>query len=373
MRSQIVQVKQWALGLVRVMVVRLCAAVGVEVVRPGWRQIPAGRIDIDPALVNSLKTPAALTMAVIYAVIDAWNRSNERAGKRDHLKDGRWWSWGWPKYWTTRSVPFMAARTWERNVQRLVEAGLLQVGTMHGQPAYSAIGYRVTGVGQLDIFDGQSVEGVRQLVNEVGQSVVYTTDKLTIPKHFNLSTSTAARRKRVNPNAAAAEFRKTTLGDFDGDQISETAQDGAAWRDEGEQPSADRRNPHPLAPSPFHREGEPARNWDTTLNASTLADGYGSTEYDDATQDGYDTKEIEAFFNGCSRDEVRQMVAAHGRARVGEVIEAVRAKDGVNNPPGLARSLLAKEARTGWTFPPRKGEQDGKRYVSGKYADFIES
>lgn len=367
MQSQIVQVKQLALGLVRVMVVRLCAAVGVEVVRPGWRQIPAGRIDIDPALVNSLKTPAALTMAVIYAVIDAWNRSNERAFKRDHFKDGRWWSWGWPKYWTTRSVPFMAARTWERNVQRLVEAGLLHVGTMHGQPAYSAISYRVTGVGQLDIFDGQSVEGVRQLVNEVGQSVVYTTDKLTIPKHFNLSTSTAARRKRVNPNAAAAEFPKTTLGDFDGDQIPETAQDGNAWRDEGEQPSADKRGKTPPG------SALPPRDWDTTLNASTLADGYGTTEYDDATADGYDTKEIEAFFSGCSRDEVRQLVAAHGRARVDEVIEAVRAKDGVNNPPGLARSLLAKEARTGWKFPPRKGEQDGKRYVSGKYADFIES
>jgi len=81
-------------------------------------------------------------------------------------------------------------------------------------------------------------------------------------------------------------------------------------------------------------------------------------------------EDLKAFFNGSSPAEIERMIQTYGRERIMAVIHEVRLDGSARTPPALVIHKLRSGARAAWTWPERT--QDASKYLTGKYAAFIE-
>lgn len=354
--------------------------VGLELMKPGCRQIPAQHVSFDPALATVFKSA---DRAIVFGIIDQWNQSNARHSKREYFHDGRWWTA--PRgdtWWVNKSAPWMSARTWKRCAADLEATEMLKARLVNGQRVYSTEPYEQTGTRQFVLWGGQNAEGGGQIAVRGRQ----------IADHNSSNTESLFDRiwKRTAAPAHAGRIGAVAVfntPDPEKNFISGETPDAAAIRDEDETEAAQRRAER--RPSPPSSATPPTawRTGETTLGDSTLDDADGTTEFDDVTREGEDTptlplprvqgrdgadiEELRLFFTGCSADQVQEMIDRHGAARIHSTIARVRGQQNVANPPGLVRALLAMGGGGAWQYP-RCERDEGKRYISGKYADFVE-
>ncbi len=341
--------------------------VGLELMKPGCRQIPAQHVSFDPALATVFKSA---DRAIVFGIIDQWNQSNARHSKREYFHDGRWWTA--PRgdtWWVNKSAPWMSARTWKRCAADLEATEMLKVRLVNGQRVYSTEPYEQTGTRQFVLWGGQIADGGGQIAVRGRQIADHNrSNKESVFDRIWKKTTTPAQAGRIG---AVAVFHTP---DPENNFINGESPDAAAIRDEDETAAAQRRAEGRQSPPSSAPPPTTWRTGDTTVGDSTLDDADGSTEFDDVTREGTDTAEIDTlrlFFTGCSADQVREMIDRHGVARIHSTIARVRGQQNVANPPGLVRALLAMGGGGPWQYP-RCERDEGKRYISGKYADFVE-
>lgn len=81
--------------------------------------------------------------------------------------------------------------------------------------------------------------------------------------------------------------------------------------------------------------------------------------------------DLKAFFNACKAGELEALIERHGVDVIRATIDSVRLLPNVDNPPGMVRHKLGLGALPAWKWPARS-EDDASRYITGKYADFIQ-
>lgn len=365
----------------RAAVIWLAGWAGVEVVRSGWRQVPMSRVDFDPALAEHFKSA---DRAIVYALIDKWNRWNEKHGKRDHYKDGRWWSWGSHRWWVQRFAPWMSERTWGRCIGDLVGAGLLARRFEGEQPSYSAIGYTFDETRQLELFDAQFVTRGRQIAaqgGQIGDPTIGNRFKESKPS-TNRKTTTPSARARKTADAVVATFPVPAeiIGEGrDNPPEAEAREREEDGRDEAMEAlrvgsRAQTSPPVPPPPSSLDR--------DRTAQIETVEAMPSATAIDEVTAEGGDTQELMGFFTGFGAETVRDLKAKHGTDRIYAVIGAVQQEGWAKNPPGAVLTRLRAGAKGGAPNFPQKRDpatvdewlrgREGAKYITGKYADFID-
>jgi hypothetical protein len=108
--------------------------------------------------------------------------------------------------------------------------------------------------------------------------------------------------------------------------------------------------------------------------------------------DDCEVEELQAFFTGCTKQEIREMLGQHGADKIYATIKAVVANPNTRDAPALARWQLGYGVGGQWRVPRqvddnksiqdsyavinarlmRQREQDSQRYITGAYAEFIE-
>lgn len=371
------QVRAWWTVWARAVVMWLCGRTGVEVVRPNWRQIPAGRADFDPALAaffKASKKKNAVTLAAAYAVIDNWNRSNAR-----RREDER--TYGSDSDYTRRWVPWLDRKVWGRTVDELSSLKLVEISTKRGRPAFRALGYEVQGDGQLRLWGGHDVQ-------TGGQNVHPSIENRTILKSSTPKKPTAA---MAEAKAAAAADGFLVFPKFKVRSWAEVQQEAAELRELGEgvddlllasqrtdaaprpyppvasPPFPGTKNPHPIL------SRLPCGKLSPALTPNT-GEGENDTAVDEEATQADEMAGLRLFFTGLTREGVEALVDKHGLATIQAHIRGVKGRTGVDNPPGLVLSNLRKGGAAQWQYPGGGGhyaEGDGRAYVTGKYADFI--
>lgn len=352
-----------------VMLNHLAAAMGwqvvaleAELVQHGWRQIPDGHQSFDPALAEHFKTLKMkngkhINLAVSYSVVAKWNRSNVRRGQSE-------WTYGSDKHYADKYTD-VHRTTWGQHMDDLAKLGLVLVSEMKGRPAYKVVPYQFDEGGKL-VFHAQggandAQKDVRHAQGGANHAHPITESSKTEKSdkgNYQKSSSTPAR-------AAADDLQTKPPGVIDDVKAQAPEVRPVDASDEGEDELWKQRPPanlpRPIPPS----SAAPPFPDDTTAQNSTLDELAEATEPDI-------TEELQAFFTGCTVEQVQEMLTRHGRPKILETIKAAVRQTNATNPPGLVRFQLGYGRGGEWRLPNVQPEQDTQRYITGKYADFIE-
>lgn len=349
------------LGWLRALTLRLAQFVGMDLLKPGCRQIPADHLSFDPALAAAFRSA---DRAIAYAVLAQWTESNARRDKRDCFRDGQWWTLPRTQRWWLTQVPWLSSRSWKRATDDLAAAGLLRIEKLRGQIVYAAVAYGTQTTRQIGLLDGQTCVVSRQIIQSdrqfADQNLYSESAFQRIWKRIKTTTTPAKAAVAVFPNPSWGKevFQIPEIPDAKAAAVAEAA-------DKQEVPPRPHRRarlPDRPAPPPKPATGETTEH-DPDGDTSDVLE---STQ-NDAARDGEEA--LEQFFSGMARQEVRALVRRHGAPRIREVIEQVRKQENVRNPPGLTLKLLANEARERWQWPGSSATS----YSGGAYADFIQS
>lgn len=326
-----------------------------ELVRDGWRQIPDGHQSFDPALADYFRTQKMrngkhINLAVSYSVVAKWNASNKRRGQAE-------WTYGSDRHYADKYTD-VDRKTWGQHMDDLAALGLVEVSQMKGKPAYRVIPYQILN-DQLTISHAQGYGHDAQKAALDAQG--YAHDAHPITESFNKETSEKRNYQKTSstPARAAGDDDPPTQPSRDLDKVKPETPEvrPAVASDEGEDELLKERPPanlpRPIPPS----SAAPPFPDDTTAQNSTLDEVGEATEPDI-------TEELQAFFTGCTVDQVQEMIAKHGRPKILETIKAAVNQPNATNPPGLVRFQLGYGRGGVWRLPklvpdrPRDDEHD---------------
>lgn len=354
-----------------------------EFVQIGCRQIPKGYCDFDPALADHFKTRGMrngkpITLAMDYSLVARWNHSNKKLGKDERTYGS---DYDYAHKWGAE----VSRQTWGRHMNELATLGFVSVSTVNHQPAYQALPYRILN-GVLTFME-----------NSHGQSDDFHEPKAVShePKpdfhgHINRESSKSLALESLGSKTTSTPARAAAVDEITKPSHPENYDDYKTPIPETRDPSADVDGDdelmHPQATS------EPPRPIPPFPPLPPAPD-------DDTDPDGIvdkDAVELQKFFTGKTMDEVKALIAKHGATRIYATIKGVPTDGHITNPPGFVLAQLEKGVGGKWKLPIqahseyrdadyytsgqyghlvnrwRHDDQDPKRYIEGKYADFIE-
>ncbi len=343
---QVDLLKMWAMTQVATLMAWLAGLCGLEVVRSGWRQIPAGHCDFDPALAEHFKKAGMrngkhINMAVNYAVIAKWNRSN--AKRRDDAR-----TYGSDSYYA-RNYAEVDRKTWARHMDELAALGLVIISQVAGKPAYEAVAYQFVNNGLL-LGENSHAQGGGHGDHVHGHD---------------------GQGGGHDAHHQYRESKHSSESALDGSSTSPTA------RDDGDDI---------LTPSFSNHAGESKKDTQevkvihSNLPSPTEpTDGAAHTPSPRSAEPPSPHADLKAFFTGCDDDEVKAWVERHGADKIYGLIKAAVGDHKIKTPVGFVRWQLESGRGGAWTMPKLRSkdenndwQQDASKYISGKYADIIQ-
>ena len=313
-----------------------------ELVSDGWRQIPAGHCDFDPDLAEHFKRAGMrngkhINMAVNYAVIAKWNRSNKK--RRDDAR-----TYGTDSYYAKHYAD-VDRKTWARHMDELAALGLVIISSVQGKPAYEAVGYQFVNDGLILGENSHAHEGGHgdHQHGHDGQGGGHD-------DHHQYKESKHSSESAFNELSSSADAR-----DVDDDHP-------AAF------PSKNVDEPKAQIPKDESAQADLMTPMGTT-------DGAVHTLSPSSAEPPSPVDDLKAFFTGCDESEVRTWVEQHGVENIYRLIKAAVGNHKITTPVGFVRWQLESGRGGAWKVPRHAEKKDdwNDKFANSAYADFIKS
>jgi hypothetical protein len=340
-----IQLQTWLLMFIN----QLAAMIGLQVVsldadlvQQGWRQIPDGHQSFDPALAEhfrqlKMRNGKHINLAVTYSIVAKWNASNKRRGQAE-------WTYGSDRHYAENYTD-VDRKTWGQHMEDLAKLGLVVVSQMKGKPAYKVVPYEILNA-QLTLVHAPGYVHDAQKVARDAQG--YGRDAHPITESYK--TEESGKQKDLKPAAntarAAAAGEPITKPSGILDDVKPESPDvrPAVASDEGDNELLSQQIQPANLPRPIPPSSAPPPCPD----------------------------DLKAFFDAAKPEKLEALIERHGLDRIRDMIETVKKLPNIKNPPGMVIDKLGLGAQPAWKWPTT-GAVDGKAYIRGKYADYIES
>lgn len=336
---------------------------------PGCRAIPNGHFNFDPDMVDFFGGKDGLNKAVVWQRFMAWIESNRLAGRNIH--DGQAYTYNTYDQWAA-DIRIFHPKTIAKHVKDFEAMGLLS-----SQQPWKSEGKCVKHyTSPLRLSDNvqQMLPGWEDKTPRVGalDSDLLTTQYPSThkPSTRKAKTPTATARGHKPQAAGAVAIFPNHIPDIEPLEKKTEIPEGRPPSDEHEQFNAAPISstgtptiPGVYAPPPVPRDPLPTGDEPTDADTKPSED-----------TDPIDVPEwMRGFFTGCTDGELMHLLHQFGE----ETLNAARKyaenqTNRIDNPPGYVRAQLAK----GWQPPAGQGirydHTDGRAYITGELADFIE-
>ena len=303
--------------------------VGIDVLPPGCRAIPAGHLNLDPKVVEAFggsKVPSAVTKAIIYQKVLGWIEHNRRAG-HNH-RNGENWSYNTYRQWT-EEIRIFHQKTIEKHIRDMEALGLFSTqefdASWGNRRKYYASPMRLSDdLSQMLLWS----ESMTPMVGALGSDITIKNPTKKQPStNKRQSTAKTGTRKTLNAAGAVASFQTP--------------------RENRELPE---KTPSTAETRPASNEGDYALALE------------GAPDKTDASQTSPSSapppSDLAGFFNGCTDDELQELLQKYGEDRLRhEMHYALKAPD-ITNPPGFALSQLMKFPHRPTPMPSMAGNYD---------------
>lgn len=309
---------QFCINFMRIVTLWLCALVGIEVVRKGCRQIPAGHLNFDPDMAKAFGGRDGVARAIIFQHIANWITFNQLTGR--NFKEGRTWSYNSGGNWA-KSLGLWTQETVENHIRFLREAGLLDSKAMNAHKGDQTLWYSLPAgaekapaekdshaTQQISLWGGEKnpVGGEK---DSIDSSISQTANPIS-----TIQNTKQQHQPRAGAHLAAGGVAQFPKRDQDPKEFSEPKPETRDASMESQDGDDERATPPPVPPAPS--PAVPA--W------------------------------MPSFFTGCAESELLQILHEFGE----ELLKAAKVyAEGqgrhIDNPPGFVRVQLAK----GWRPP----------------------
>lgn len=324
----------------RIVTLWLCAKLGLEIVRPGSRQIPKGHLNFDPTLAKAFGGRDGVNRAIIYQYVANWVIYNQEHGK--NYVDGRFWSYNSGRAWA-EMIGLWDSKTVENHIRFLRDSGILDANAMKAHKGDQTLWYALPSDEKKDSNGWSQIP--LSLESNAPMGGAKDSNGSSIPQPAS-SVTPIKKRQQQQPRASAhtdgggvAQFPKR---DLDPKEFSEPKPEvrDAPPSEDGSREDGEAQTPPPVPPVPLPE-------W------------------------------MPGFFTGCAESELIALVQQHGEALLLSAKKyAENPINRIDNPAGFVRAQLAKGWRppAGWSGIDtiRYDNTDGRAYVSGEFADFVE-
>jgi DnaD/phage-associated family protein len=103
-----------------------------------------------------------LNEAIVLQQINYWIKLNEEMGKKDHFKDGMWWTYNTYSEWIEKNFPFWSESTLIRTIKKLEKLGLIITTDKYNQKKYDNTKWYTVIKNELDKIEGGLNRGFGQ-------------------------------------------------------------------------------------------------------------------------------------------------------------------------------------------------------------------
>lgn len=369
------RIKQFCVFLSTLLLEWLCGKLGMkpvaadaELLPRGCRAIPAGHFNLDPDMVaffGGKEAHDAINKAIIYQRFAARIESNRRAGR--NMRDGQAYSYNTYDQWAAE-IHIFHPKTIQKHVRAFEALGLLsseQPWKHEGKCVkhYTSPLRLTDNPEQMLLWSEHKTPRVGALDSDDSTMHYPTTHQ---PAIRNAKTTAASARARKPVNAAAVADFPNHIPDVEPPEKKTQIPEARLESDEHEQFTAIAGTPtipgvYPPPPVPR----SPSPTGDKPTEEETRSSG--------ATPEIAVPGWMPDFFTGCTEDELMHLLHQFGEETLNAARKYAENPDNhIENPPGYVRAQLAK----GWRPPAGQGirfdNTDGRAYITGKFADFIE-
>jgi DnaD/phage-associated family protein len=119
--------------------------------------------DSQPIVIDrKLAKLIGLNEAIVLQQINYWIKLNEEIGKKDHFRDGMWWTYNTYSEWIERNFPFWSESTLIRTIKKLEKLGLIIATDIYNQKKYDNTKWYTVVKDELDKLEGGLNRGFGQ-------------------------------------------------------------------------------------------------------------------------------------------------------------------------------------------------------------------
>lgn len=327
----------------------LVVRAGLRLLPEGCRAIPAGHFNFDPNLADQI----GVTKAIIYQKVMGWIETNRSRGR--NLIDGQAWSYNTYPQWAA-DIQIFHQKTIEKHIRELEVMGLLS-SEQFDQREGNQRKYYTSPVSLSDNVE-QMLLWPESLTPMTGAGLSADSSMNKLSKN-NLSTP-----KSKTPTPTARGYEAQSVGD-----VAQFAIPTGELPDiQIVQPEArDTQDEHEA----YAFQGNVA-NAGVTQNPPPVP----STP----SQDDVDTQGDEAcivpawmpeFFDGCGPDELVNLVERYGVDVLTAAKMVAETRQGVTNPAGFVRAMLAKGWRPAVNKPTSEQYTDPFDRLRGESTEYL--
>jgi hypothetical protein len=330
-------VGQFCIHFMRIITLWMCAKLGIALLPAGCRPIPSGHYNFDPALAREFGGRDGYAKAIIYQYIANWVIYNQEHGK--NYVDGRFWSYNSGRAWADK-IQLWDTNTVEKHIKFLRDEGVLDARAMKAHEGKQTLWYTLP---------RKESNGGTQIALPLDSNAAMVGQKesndSSVSQPSISSSAVNKPKQQQQPRAAhldaggVAQFPKRDLDPKEFSEPKPEVRDQTPQLEDGR--DDEREALPPVAPAPFP--------------GVTAVPAW-----------------MPSFFTGCTEDELVQILHRFDESLLLRAKAYAEARErGIDDPAGFVRAQLAK----GWRPPAeevRSDNTDGRAYIAGEFADFVE-